>query len=93
METRACVKCGNPIQSVAAEGRPKKYCSVACRRSAEHEIRRTNALLGKLEERASNARLGYGAPSDGQIARLEAEIARQENRLRGLLDDESGVMA
>lgn len=88
MEAASCVKCGNPIEAVAAEGRPKKYCSVACRRSAEHEIRRVNTLLGKLEERASNARLGYGVPNSDQDAKLEREISHQEARLRALLGDD-----
>lgn len=88
MEAAACVKCGGPIAEVAATGRPKKYCSPACRRSAEHEVRRINALLGKLEERASNARLGYGCPTPASIAKIEGEIAHQEARLRALLGED-----
>lgn len=86
MEAAACVKCGSPITEAPTTGRPKKYCSPACRRSAEHEIRRVNVLLGKLEERASNARLGFGCSTPGSIANLEGEIARHEARLRALLE-------
>lgn len=86
MEATACVKCGGPIADAATSGRPKKYCSPACRRSAEHEIRRVNVLLGKLEERASNARLGYGCSTAASIANLEGEIARNEVRMRALLE-------
>lgn len=86
MEAIACVKCGGPIAEAAATGRPKKYCSPACRRSAEHEIRRVNVLLGKLEQQASHARLGYGCSTPASIAKLEGEIAHQEARLRALLE-------
>lgn len=92
METTACVKCGSPIAEAATTGRPKVYCSPACRRSAEHEVRRANVLLGKLEERLSHARLGFGCSTPASIAALEAEIARHETRLLALLgggeDDE-----
>lgn len=88
MEVKTCAKCGTPIDPVAAANNGKKYCSVACRRSAEHEIRRVNALLGKLEERASNARLGYGVSGADAVAKLDAEIARHETRLRALLVDQ-----
>lgn len=91
MEAKTCPKCGGPVDPVAAANNGKKYCSPACRRSAEHEIRRVNTLLGKLEERASNARLGWGCATADSIARLDAEIERHESRLRELLggdDDE-----
>lgn len=80
-----CLKCGGQIAESATAGRPKRYCSVACRRAAEHEVRRLNALLAKLEERVSNARLGFGFSSPGSVENLEGEIARQEARLRALL--------
>jgi hypothetical protein len=44
-----------------------------------------NVLLGKLEEKVSNARLGYGYSSPGSVENLEGEIARHEARLRALL--------
>lgn len=84
MET-TCVKCGGQIAESATAGRPKRYCSTACRRAAEHEIRRVNALLAKLEEKVSNARLGFGFSSPGSVENLMSEIARQEARLRELL--------
>lgn len=81
-----CLKCGKAIQEQAATGRPKSYCSVGCRRAAEHEIRRINSLLGKLEGDLSNARLGCGWDTDKTSKKLECEIALQESRLRALLD-------
>lgn len=86
MEPRACTKCGGPIDDPVDAGRPRAYCSTACRRAAEHEIRRLNTLLGKLEEKASHARLGYGASSAKHIQELAAEIALQETRLKLLLE-------
>lgn len=89
MEPTACVKCGGQIADAATTGRPKKYCSTACRRSAEHEIRRVNVLLGKLEERLSRERLGFNCATPDSIARLEHEIAHQEARLRRLLEGDT----
>lgn len=85
MEQRKCIKCGSPIVDTKATGRPAVYCGTACRRAAEHEVRRINSLLEKLEQQASYARLGYAAPSPAHIKRLAAEIELQETRLRELL--------
>jgi predicted nucleic acid-binding Zn ribbon protein len=79
-----CVKCGGPIQQPPT-GRPKAYCSTACRRSAEKEITRIQDRLTQLEKMAMNARLGYGMPSPGELRGIEAEITRAETRLRDLL--------
>ncbi|MBZ0090960.1 MAG: hypothetical protein K8F27_01865 [Sulfuricellaceae bacterium] len=79
-----CLKCGLPIEGQAETGRPKSYCSVGCRRSAEHEVRRINSLLQKLETDLSNALLGRVWAD--QVPKIEAEISRQETRLRILLD-------
>ena len=81
-----CLKCGKPLESSTGKGRPNTYCSTACRRTAEFEIRRINLRLIKLEEQASNARLGYGMPSEGHIRKLKDEIALYEERLRVLLE-------
>ena len=53
-----CVKCGNPITATKEKGRKKVYCSIACRRSAELEIRRINERLTGLEKIAERLRLG-----------------------------------
>lgn len=79
-----CLKCGLTIEEQATTGRPKAYCSVGCRRSAEHEVRRINSLLQKLETDLSNAILGRVWAD--QVSKIEAEILRQEARLRNLLD-------
>lgn len=79
-----CLKCGLQIEEQPTTGRPKIYCSTGCRRSAEHEVRRINALLQKLETDLSNAILGRVWAD--QVSKIEAEILRQEARLRDLLD-------
>lgn len=80
-----CVKCKQPVGTNASIGRNKSYCSVACRRAAELEIRRINERLGSLEKIAEDYRLKlpvlsiYGKEDD-----VLAEISRQENRLKEL---------
>jgi hypothetical protein len=80
-------------------GRPSAYCSVACRRVAEFEIRRLTRKLDDLE----NVRLHLQEPGvlaselrdiDGRTPRqqlddVEHTIATVETRLRALLDDET----
>lgn len=80
-----CIKCGAPIQQPAT-GRPRAYCSTGCRRAAEKEIGRLNDRLTKLEDRATNCRLGYGLAPDSDLRAIEPEIARTEARLRELLN-------
>lgn len=83
-----CIKCGKEIEDQATTGRPKDYCSTGCRRAAEHEVRRINLRLEKLEEQLSNNRIGYGLPSEKISKNLKSEIAIYEERLRVLLENE-----
>ena len=83
-----CLKCGSAIDGLATTGRPKSYCSIACRRSAELEVRRLNSRLEKLEGDLSNTRLGYGFEPEKDAAKLVAEIIIQEARLLKLLSSE-----
>ena len=99
--TSTCVKCNRPLQRQAT-GRPASYCSTACRRAAEFEVRRLAAAIERLEGEASHVRL-YGRRSCFWISgdAREAEIRRAEERLRELMaagadeapaiDDEGGV--
>jgi sugar-specific transcriptional regulator TrmB len=92
-EKLACVKCGRPLEKPAT-GRPPAYCSTACRRLAEYELRRINRRLEKLEGRASRLRHSpdvgakdwAGRTHAEALAACEAEIADAEKRLRALLD-------
>lgn len=87
-----CIKCKQPIQENAIKGRNKSYCSIACRRAAELEIRRINDRLISLEKIAESYRLK--SPIFGGFEKEEevlAEIERQEKRLRELLSDEDAI--
>ena len=44
-----CIKCHEPLRQPAT-GHPRWYCSPACRRSGEFEIRRIQQRLQKLED-------------------------------------------
>lgn len=92
-EKLACVKCGGPLEKPAT-GRPPRWCSTACRRLAEYELRRINRRLEKLEGRASRLRHSpdvgakdwLGRTHAQALAGTQAEIVEAETRLRALLD-------
>lgn len=81
----SCLKCRKPIENLK-QGRPPKYCSNSCRRSAELEIRRINDHILKLEMNMSHARL-HGRSSTVWLGPgvYETEIKIFEDRLRNLL--------
>lgn len=81
-----CLKCGTPLEASNGKGRPKAYCSTACCRVAEYEVRRINSRLEKLEDELSNARLGRGWKPQESVEKLRSEIAIYEERLRVLLE-------
>ena len=89
-----CLKCGNEIEKPAT-GRPPRYCSRACRRTAEYEIRRITRRLEKLEERRDDeselvdAQCSLGdmagrGPAE-RLAAVEKLILGAETRLKELL--------
>jgi hypothetical protein len=88
-----CRNCGDQLPAASGRrGPPKTYCSVACRRSAEFEIRRINDRLGNLEKRLSECRLpvvGMGIFTMDDPGALEKEIQLQRQRLLDLLCDET----
>lgn len=79
-----CPVCRGEIQPTVGPGRPARYCSIACRRAAEFEIRRLDKLIGSHETRLSKIRTGVFA-LDGAEDRLADEIDRLNLRLRQLL--------
>lgn len=84
-----CLKCGAPLESGNGKGRPKAYCSTACRRSAEMEIRRCDQRLGALESDAQNIRLGRMMDLGGNnMESINMEINRLEEKLKVLLSAE-----
>lgn len=84
---RNCPFCAGELPTGARRGRPKTYCSAACRRSAELEIRRIDRRLAALEGSLSYERQSplAGLTYDMTIAPIEEEIARQRKRLLELL--------
>ena len=90
---KPCVKCGISLTKPAA-GRPPRYCSTACRRAAEHEIRRLNRHLERLETEAEGLRHSRWKLSDTlgrthrqQVGDTRRAIAEKETRLRELLEE------
>ena len=97
-----CRRCGAALGS-QGRGRPAVYCSPACRRAAEFEVRRLTRRLDALEVQASTARVQLAMPErggrpygvtdellEGRVAALSAESANVEERLRELLAAQDG---
>ena len=98
-----CRKCGNAFPGRARTGRPAMYCSLACRRAAEYEIRRLSRRLERLEDERHQLRVslnlheaqgpGYYPHVRAQIVTraetVDDEIAMSEQRLRALLEDDA----
>jgi hypothetical protein len=82
MASEACLKCAAPLQRPEV-GRPPTYCSPACRRSAEFELRRLQRRIERLERFALDLRLM--GDIDGQGRKIKREIGRAEQRLLELL--------
>jgi hypothetical protein len=88
-----CRKCRISEVEQSAKGRPKEYCSTACRRAAEFEIRRLDRRLGKLEDRDSELRdpsqawLTQPAQRKKNLAFVTAEIESVRGRMHVLLSD------
>lgn len=89
-----CQKCGKGLVP-SATGQPLDYCSVACRRLAEFEIRRLAKRLETYEIQRDNERALlkaprqykdlYGCDMQRRLEELEKAISETEERLRFLL--------
>lgn len=89
-----CLICGNETKKPET-GRPARYCSVACRRAREFEVRRLNKRLGQLESRRDDESElvdapttycdMYGRAAAERLAAVEKLIARAQSRLKALL--------
>ena len=79
-------------------GRPAGYCSVACRRTAEYEIRRVNRGLEALESECNSLQLRLAeyavmppggslviASTETRVAAIAGLISEATERLRQLL--------
>jgi hypothetical protein len=88
---KSCVKCKQPIEESKGTGRKKVYCSVACRRAAELEIRRINERITGLERIAESYRLKVSVLDVcGREEDVLVELNRQESRLKELLSGMDG---
>jgi hypothetical protein len=93
-KSRRCLKCGRELAAIV-RGRPPVYCGTACRRSAEHEVRRADVRLARLEDEALLLRgvlAGVRAPvpplpvAEARLEWIRGEISDQEQRLRSLFE-------
>ena len=83
--TDRCIKCNGQLPEQAGQGRPSLYCSKACRKSAELEVRRLNEQLARLEEEAAHARMFGPSSTVWRPPEVyQAELDRIEARLRAL---------
>jgi hypothetical protein len=87
----ACAGCGERLEQPAT-GRPRKYCGDVCRRAAEYDLRRAQALLKRAEQRAQDAALQVHMADHWQrtsvknrLAFWQGEIARLRAELQQLL--------
>src|SRR5262245_31291144 len=48
-DAMTCVRCGSPFEQREGPGRPALYCGEACKRLAEHEVRRIDRRLARYE--------------------------------------------
>jgi recombinational DNA repair protein (RecF pathway) len=83
----ACAGCGEPLEQPAV-GRRRKYCGEVCRRAAEYDLRRTQALLKRAEQRAQDSALQVHMAEKWQLSGVEKALAFWEGevvRLRGVL--------
>ncbi len=90
--TDRCPIDGNAL-TPPATGRPPLYCSVACRRVAEAELRRIDRRLASLEAERDRVTLdgaSYNYPTAAQNARrlaaIETAIAGATERQRQLYE-------
>ena len=88
MDGLVCRTCKAPL-TLPKAGRPPSYCSVGCRRMAQHEIRRINKTISRLQESAAyyyvDGRIVL--PDDAAQAEfIAAELVKARKRLQELLD-------
>ena len=80
-----CLICGSVLEDVGGRGRPKSYCNTACRRMAELAIKRCDHRIAELEDQLSRERTSPLHTIGFDAGLVEAELARQNARLRELL--------
>jgi hypothetical protein len=88
----SCVKCGRSLEH-ATRGRPRRFCSIGCKRSAEYERRRLDRRIGWMEDQLVHVRDQNGRVWNPHTeAGLERQITAAEARLRDLLDTDGDLL-
>lgn len=86
-------RCGVALDRPAT-GRPPRYCSTSCRRSAEYDVRRAQSLLLRAEKALQDARLhaelDHGDVWAREAAWWRAEVLRLEDDLEQVLMIQEG---
>lgn len=80
-----CPGCGERLEQ-AGKGRPRKYCGEVCRRAAEYDLRRTQALLKRSEARAQDAALQLHMADQWQRTSMEKRLSFWEGEVDRLRD-------
>ncbi len=83
--TRTLCLCGEPL-TIPPTGRPPKYCSVPCRRNAEHEVKRQQSLLLRAERAYQDARMEAALGTYPVLQRREQWWASEVDRLADALE-------
>ena len=93
---QACASCGGPLEQPGT-GRPRAYCSTACRRLAERKLKVAEQLLARSrrEEQKARAKVAQWDSAQGRSAVKfwAGEVACCEAELTALLlgaGDDSG---
>jgi hypothetical protein len=95
---KTCLKCGVALSEEPTGGRPPSYCSAACRRAAEFELRRLQRAIESAEKerdrcqrKVDGVQPHYGNPDRPahELAWWTRRVATLEARLRELLADGS----
>jgi len=87
MTASACRTCQTPLPEVGVgPGRHPKFCSEACKRAREYELRRLDGRINRVEDRLTEVRVSK-VPSLDDAALLEKELDRLKVRLLQLLDE------
>lgn len=88
---KLCPQCGSTLLQ-ASTGRPRVYCGEVCRRSAEYELRRVQALLTRAERAVQTTAFELSDAEQWELKRLQrrldfwcAEVAELNGRLRRVL--------
>lgn len=82
-----CAECGARMPVVASIGRPAMYCSAACRRAAEYELRRAQSLLTRTLRKEQDAALKVSLADTWRLKDAETELSFWRAEVKRLRTD------